>query len=97
MIASAAGDINWWPQLFLRDEAAVRRDGQPPLIGTLDQDALPKAAIINGTGGGSSAFAADLSDIQHTAEGKGDLVVNEEDKVDLGVAIPMTTGKTANN
>ncbi len=91
MIASAAGsDINWWPQLFLRNEAAVRRDGQPPLIGTLDQDALPKAANINNVGGGSSAYAADLSSVQHSAEGKEDLVSNEEDKVDLGVALPGT-------
>ncbi len=97
MIASAGGDINWWPQLFLRDEAAVRRDGQPPLIGTLDQDALPKAAMINNVGGGSSAFAADLSDVQHAAEGKGDLVSNEEDKVDLGLELPKVAGKTAKN
>ena len=97
MIASAGGDINWWPQLFLRDEAAVRRDGQPPLIGTLDQDALPKAAMINNVGGGSSAFAADLSDVQHAAEGKGDLVSNEEDKVDLGLDLSLVAGKTAKN
>ena len=97
MIASVGGDINWWPQLFLRDEAAVRRDGQPPLIGTLDQDALPKAAIINNVGGGSSAFAADLSDVQHSAEGKGDLVSNEEDKVDLGLDLPLVAEKTAKN
>ena len=98
MIASAAGsDINWWPQLFLRDDASVRLDGQPPLIGTLDQDALPKAAMINAVGGGSSAFAADLNDVQHTAEGKGDLLVNEEDKVDLGVALPPAAGKFAKN
>ena len=97
MIASAGGDINWWPQLFLRDEAAVRRDGQPPLIGTLDQDALPKAAMINNVGGGSSAYAADLSDVQHSAEGKGDLVSNEEDKVDLGLDLPLVAGKTAKN
>ena len=97
MIASVGGDINWWPQLFLRDEAAVRRDGQPPLIGTLDQDALPKAAVINNVGGGSSAYAADLSDVQHAAEGKGDLVSNEEDKVDLGLDLKIVAGKTANN
>ena len=97
MIASVGGDINWWPQLFLRDEAAVRRDGQPPLIGTLDQDALPKAAVIDNVGGGSSAYAADLSDVQHSAEGKGDLVSNEEDKVDLGLDLPRIAGKTAKN
>ncbi len=97
MIASVGGDINWWPQLFLRNEAAVRRDGQPPLIGTLDQDALPKAASINNVGGGSSAYAADLSDVQHSAEGKGDLVSNEEDKVDLGFDLAKVAGKTAKN
>ena len=94
MIASAAGsDINWWPQLFLRDDASVRRDGQPPLIGTLDQDALPKAANIGG--GGTAAFAADLNDVQHSAEGKGDLVVNEADKVDLGLALPVKRSTTS--
>jgi uncharacterized protein YcbK (DUF882 family) len=93
MIASAGGsDINWWPQLFLQNDAAIRRDGQPPLIGSLDQDAMPKAANI-GTGNGASAFAADLNQAQHTAEGKGDLTVNEEDKVDLDPApLPMKVG-----
>lgn len=97
MIASIGGDIDWWPQLFLRDDAAVRRDGQPPLIGTLDQDALPRAAILNNVGGGSSAFAADLSEVQHSAEGKGDPLSNEEDKVDLGVDLLTVAGKTAKN
>jgi len=93
MIASAGGsDINWWPQLFLQNDAAIRRDGQPPLIGSLDQDSLPKAANISG-GNGISAFAADLNQGQHTADGKGDLTVNEEDKGDLTPApLPMKLG-----
>jgi len=93
MIASAGGsDINWWPQLFLQGDATIRRDGQPPLIGSLDPDSLPKAANIGG-GDGSSAYAADISQPQQTAEGKGDLTVNEADKGDLGPApLPMKLG-----
>jgi uncharacterized protein YcbK (DUF882 family) len=81
MIASAAGsEINWWPQMFLQGDAAIRRDGKPPLIGTQDQDSLPKAANIGG--GGSSAFAADV-DQQQIATGKEDLASNDSGKGDL--------------
>ena len=75
MIASAAGsDIDWWPTLVLRSpEEAIRRDGQPALIGTLDQDVLPKAANLGPINHGSSAYAASLPEEQHAAEGKGDL------------------------
>jgi len=83
MIASAGDDINWWPQTILRNgDEQIRRDGQPPLIGAQDQNTMPVAANIGG--GGSSAYAADNSDMQRTADGKGDLqVVNEEGKGDL--------------
>ena len=76
LLASAAsGDIDWWPKLALRSqEEAVRRDGQPTLIGTLDQDVLPKAANLAAPHAGSGAYAAALPEEQHTAEGKGDLV-----------------------
>ena len=81
MIASAAGsEINWWPQMFLQGDAAIRRDGKAPLIGTQDQDSLPKAANIGG--GGSSAFAADV-DQQQIATGKEDLASNDSGKGDL--------------
>ena len=81
MIASALGaEINWWPQLFLQADASIRRDGQPPLIGTQDQDSLPKAANIGGDS--SSAYAAEI-DTQQVAAGKEDLSVNESGKGDL--------------
>ncbi|WP_196504350.1 DUF882 domain-containing protein [Aestuariivirga litoralis] len=86
MIASAAdSDINWWPQLMLRGDAQIRRDGQPPIIGAQPQDSMPVAATLDPIGGfGSQAFAADLSDTQRSAEGKGDIqAVNEEDKGDM--------------
>ncbi|MDE2384533.1 MAG: DUF882 domain-containing protein [Alphaproteobacteria bacterium] len=98
MIASAGGsDINWWPQLFLQNDAAIRRDGQPPLIGAVDQDALPKAAKLDGT----VATGAMDQEPQHAAEGKGDLMVNEQDKVDLGsdqglAPLPMKIGALDN-
>ena len=94
MIASAAGsDINWWPQLFLQKDATIRRDGKPPVIGTADQDSLPKQANINVGGGGINAYADDLSQTQHAAEGKGDLTVNEKDKGDLDAQpLPMKIG-----
>jgi hypothetical protein len=83
LIASASNDTNWWPQLMLRGDAAIRRDGQPPLIGTREPNAMPQPANIASLGGGSSAYAADLSEEQHTADGKGDLTVNEDGKSDL--------------
>ncbi len=74
MIASAAGsDINWWPQLFLQGDAAIRRDGKPPMIGAQDPDSLPKAANIGGDS--SVAYAAGI-DQQQIATGKEDLTAN---------------------
>ena len=77
LLASAGGsDINWWPQLFLNGEAAIRRDGAPTLIGTSDESSLPKAAILGEEGISSGT--------QTSAEGKGDLlVVNREGKGNL--------------
>jgi uncharacterized protein YcbK (DUF882 family) len=74
LLASAGGsDINWWPQLFLNGEAAIRRDGAPAIIGATQGSSLPMAASLT----------ADGSDIttQTPADGKGDLlVVNREGK-----------------
>ncbi len=68
LLASASGsDINWWPQLFLNGEAAIRRDGAPTLIGSSDESSLPKAAILGEEGVSSGT--------QTSAEGKGDLLV----------------------
>ena len=79
MIASAAGsEINWWPQLFLQGDAAIRRDGAPSIIGSSVDDRLPTAANLD-----------QLADnqTQQSAEGKGDLLtVNREDKGDLEIA-----------
>ncbi len=77
LLASAGGsDINWWPQLFLNGEAAIRRDGAPALIGTSDESSLPKAAVLGEEGVSSGT--------QTSAEGKGDLlVVNREGKGNL--------------
>ena len=70
--------------MMLRGDEQIRRNGQPPLIGAQPQNTMPVAANIPMGGNGSSAFAADLSDMQHSAEGKGDMqVVNEEGKGDL--------------
>ncbi len=45
LIASAGGsDINWWPLLTLNPNAAIRRDGQPALIGTAEEAADQHAA-----------------------------------------------------
>ena len=81
MIASAAGsDINWWPQLLLQGDAAIRRDGQPSLIGSNVDDRLPVAANLD-------ELASAKSLTQQSAEGKGDLqIVNREGKGDLEVA-----------
>ena len=77
LLASAGGsDINWWPQLFLNGEAAIRRDGAPTLIGSSDESSLPKAAVLGEEGISSGT--------QTSAEGKGDLlVVNREGKGNL--------------
>jgi uncharacterized protein YcbK (DUF882 family) len=77
LLASAGGsDINWWPQLFLNGEAAIRRDGAPTLIGTSDESSLPRAATLGAEG--------ITSGTQTSAEGKGDLlVVNREGKGNL--------------
>jgi uncharacterized protein YcbK (DUF882 family) len=77
LIASAGGsDINWWPQLLLSGDAAIRRDGAPALIGSNDESSLPKAAILGDEGISSGT--------QTSAEGKGDLLtVNREGKGNL--------------
>ena len=82
LMASAGGsDINWWPQLSLNAEAAIRRDGAPTLIGTDNDSALPKEASL-------TAESSDAWTNQQTAEGKGDLlVVNREGKGSL--ELPM--------
>ncbi|MEO9167957.1 MAG: DUF882 domain-containing protein [Aestuariivirga sp.] len=77
LIASATGnDIDWWPAQMLRSpEEAIRRDGQPALIGTIDQDVLPRAAVLSANSSDGSAYAATVAeDEQHAADGKGDLV-----------------------
>ncbi len=91
MIASAAGsDINWWPQLFLQGDAAIRRDGKPALIGSTADDTLPVAADAD-------QVASLESQGQHAADGKGDLlVVNTEGKGDLDLAAPTAAGQVAN-
>ncbi len=78
LIASAGGsDINWWPQLSLNAEAAIRRDGAPTMIGTDTDTALPQAASL-------TAESTEIWTNQQTADGKGDLlVVNREGKGSL--------------
>jgi uncharacterized protein YcbK (DUF882 family) len=87
LIASAGGsDINWWPQLFLNGEAAIRRDGAPTLIGSLDESSLPKAAVLGEEGLTSGT--------QTSAEGKGDLlVVNRDGKGNLDAIAPHVLDK----
>ena len=82
LLASAGGsDINWWPQLSLNAEAAIRRDGVPTVIGTDTDSALPKEASL-------AAESTDAWTNQQTADGKGDLlVVNREGKGSL--ELPM--------
>ena len=77
LLASAGGsDINWWPELFLNGDAAIRRDGAPTLIGSTENSSLPVAAVLGAEGVTSGT--------QTTAEGKGDLlVVNREGKGNL--------------
>ncbi len=84
MIAFAGGsDINWWPQLMLNGEAAIRRDGAPSLIGTPDGTSLPVAASLGAE--------SENTTTQISAEGKGDLLtVNRDGKGNLddaGVAV----------
>ena len=88
LIASAGGsDINWWPQLYLNADAAIRRDGTPSMIGDNSDSPLPIKADL----------AADASDVwtnQQPADGKGDLlVVNREGKGSLDMAVPKTDVK----
>ncbi len=79
LLASAGGsDINWWPQLFLNGDAAIRRDGAPSVIGAAGDSTLPMAATLNEDG--SNIATADAN-----TEGKGDLlIVNRDGKGDLG-------------
>jgi uncharacterized protein YcbK (DUF882 family) len=78
ILASAGGsDINWWPQLFLNGEAAIRRDGAPAMIGAAEGSSLPMAATLNADG-------SDIVGSQTSADGKGDLLtVNREGKGSL--------------
>jgi hypothetical protein len=78
LLASAGGsDINWWPQLSLNAEAAIRRDGAPSIIGSKSDSALPLEASL-------ADEATDTVSGQQTASGKGDLlVVNREGKGSL--------------
>jgi uncharacterized protein YcbK (DUF882 family) len=78
LLASAGGsDINWWPQLSLNAEAAIRRDGAPSIIGNQNDSALPLAASL-------ADEATDDASSQQAASGKGDLlVVNREGKGSL--------------
>lgn len=83
MLASAAAfDIDWWPHLSLHPDAAIRRDGKPVLIGSINEDVLPKAAVLPPAQSGV-AYAATAPVTQYAADGKGDLTVNEDDKGDL--------------
>ncbi len=69
LLASAGGsDINWWPQLSLNAEAAIRRDGAPSIIGSKNDSALPLAASL-------ADEATDSAPEQQAASGKGDLLV----------------------
>ena len=78
LLASAGGsDINWWPQLSLNAEAAIRRDGAPSIIGSKTDSALPLEASL-------ADESNDNTPGQQTASGKGDLlVVNREGKGSL--------------
>ena len=84
LIASAGGsDINWWPQLYLNADAAMRRDGKPTLIGTETESPLPMQATLTTDSGDA------LGGMQ-TADGKGDLfVINREGKGSLEMAAPI--------
>jgi uncharacterized protein YcbK (DUF882 family) len=78
LLASAGGsDINWWPQLSLNAEAAIRRDGKPSMIGSKNDSALPLEASL-------ADEPTDNAAGQQAASGKGDLlVVNREGKGSL--------------
>ena len=83
LLASAGGsDINWWPQLSLNAEAAIRRDGAPSIIGSKTDSALPLEASL-------ADESNDNTPGQQTASGKGDLlVVIREGKGSLETAVP---------
>jgi uncharacterized protein YcbK (DUF882 family) len=83
ILASADGsNINWWPEFSLDGQSAIRRNGTPTLIGTVEQSQLALAAEL-------SAEAADPTGVQTSAEGKGDLlVVNSDGKGDL-IQVPL--------
>jgi uncharacterized protein YcbK (DUF882 family) len=85
LLASAGGsDINWWPQLSLNAEAAIRRDGAPAMIGNRNDSSLPLEASL-------ADEATDDTSSQQSASGKGDLlVVNREGKGSLDEAVPKT-------
>jgi uncharacterized protein YcbK (DUF882 family) len=85
LLASAGGsDINWWPQLSLNAEAAIRRDGKPSMIGSKNDSALPLEASL-------ADEATDGTSGQQAASGKGDLlVVNRQGKGSLDEAVPKT-------
>ncbi len=89
LLASAGGsDINWWPQLFLNGDAAIRRDGAPSVIGSSEDSPLPMAAQL-------SADGSDMAGTQTISEGKGDLlVVNREGKGSLDDASLKLVRKT---
>lgn len=89
LLASAGGsDINWWPQLFLNGDAAIRRDGAPSVIGSTEDSTLPMAAQLNVDG-------SDTAGTQTLSEGKGDLlVVNREGKGSLDNASLKLVHKT---
>ncbi len=86
LLASAGGsDINWWPQLFLNGDAAIRRDGAPSVIGATADSTLPMAATLDEDG-------SNIANADANSDGKGDLIiVNRDGKGDLGeFALPAT-------
>ena len=73
ILASADGsNINWWPEFSLDGQSAIRRNGTPTLIGTVEQSQLALSAELN-------AEAADTTGGQTSAEGKGDLLIFDSD------------------
>jgi uncharacterized protein YcbK (DUF882 family) len=88
LIASAGGsDINWWPQLALNPDAAIRRDGAPSLIGSNADSALPKEASL-------TADSTESWSNQQAADGKGDLlVVNRAGKGSLELPLHKSAAK----
>ena len=88
LIASAGGnDINWWPQISLNADAAIRRDGAPSIIGSDEDTSLPKQATL-------ASLSDDAWTSQQPADGKGDLlVVNREGKGSLEMSSLKTNVK----